>query len=132
MKYVMLDRLLEGEPFKHARGVRGISFTEDVLQTHFPNFPIVPGVLLLEALVQVAQAGALPADQAWELTEVRRAKFRRYVRPGDRLVSEVTLRKHEGDTASFSGELTVDGQPVVSVQTLVLKLHREAEGETRA
>src|SRR4051812_28989166 len=100
MRYVLLDRITALEPPARARGVKCVSLSDDVFVDHFPGHPVMPGALTLEAL---AQLGGVLCEATMRLAvnggrndlhallvAVERAKFRRLVRPGDRLELEVT------------------------------------------
>jgi 3-hydroxymyristoyl/3-hydroxydecanoyl-(acyl carrier protein) dehydratase len=97
MRYVLLDRITALEPPARAVGIKCVSLAEDVFNDHFPGQPIMPGALILESMAQLGgvlvEAGihqrGRPELYAM-LVMVERAKFRRVVRPGDRLLMEAT------------------------------------------
>src|SRR5207247_2254447 len=86
--YVLVDRVLEVEPGQRAGGVKRVSANEPYFAGHFPGAPVLPGVLLCEALVELG--GRLAGDEDLRLVAVDKARFRRPVLPGDTLRLEVT------------------------------------------
>lgn len=112
--FLLLDRILELEPGVRALGEKLVTINEPFFQGHFPNMPIMPGVLMIEAL---AQAGAVAALSMPENTGklaffagLDKVRFRRPVHPGDTLRLEVTLDKIRRGIGRGSGKATVDGQ----------------------
>jgi 3-hydroxyacyl-[acyl-carrier-protein] dehydratase len=93
--FLLVDRIIELEPGKRAVGYKNISANEEYFQGHFPNFPIMPGVLILEAMAQVAGVLLLVMDeyrgQIPFFAGVDKVKFRQSVVPGDQLVTEATV-----------------------------------------
>src|SRR5215208_2366717 len=90
MRYILLDRITECEPGKRARGLKAVTLTDDVLHDHFPDYPILPGALVIEAAAQLAgfllevstnRAGEEPHRAL--LVQIDRAKFHRPAQPGD-------------------------------------------------
>lgn len=104
---------------------KAVSAAEDYFQGHFPGVPLMPGVLMLEALTQAAAVLVLgPDDAAGTLVRLRgvdEAKFRRHVVPGDRLDIDVRLLRRRGPIARVQGSASVDGTVVIEAQ-LVLAL----------
>ena len=93
MRFLLVDRIVSWEPGGPLRGVKCVSMSEDVLEHHFPGNPIMPGSLLLEAMIQLAGWGeAARSDfQSWFLMDrVRRVAFYGFARPGDTIDLEVT------------------------------------------
>jgi 3-hydroxyacyl-[acyl-carrier-protein] dehydratase len=99
MRFTLIDTILERSADRIV-AVKQVSMAEEYLADHFPSFPILPGVMMVEAMVQAARA-MLPRDQVLVLGEVRALKFGQIVRPGDALEVEVTLHK-SNDDGSFS------------------------------
>ena len=110
--FLLVDRILEIDE-SHAVGIKNVTFNEPFFQGHFPSEPIMPGVLVLEAMGQVA-AMMLSARPGSEhlitfLTGVERAKFRRPVKPGDQLVTTAEMLKLRGRVGKVRTVGRVDG-----------------------
>jgi 3-hydroxyacyl-[acyl-carrier-protein] dehydratase len=108
MHFDLVDRILE---LSSARIVtlKQVSAAEEYLQDHFATFPVLPGVMMLEAMVQAARRlaeaqGLGPAETPLVLGKVRALKYGQFVKPGAALRVEVTLGKAEGDSLDFRGE----------------------------
>jgi 3-hydroxyacyl-[acyl-carrier-protein] dehydratase len=95
MKFQLIDTILEQSP-ERIVAIKQVSLAEEYLADHFPSFPVLPGVLMIEAMVQAARV-MLPRDQRLVLGEVKALKFGNMVRPGQRLEVEVTLNKRLDD-----------------------------------
>src|SRR5947209_4439132 len=128
---LMVDRILElnGESIV---GIKNVSVNEPHFTGHFPGYPVMPGVLIIEAMAQVA--GVLVAKLAPHtlgkimfLASVEEAKFRKPVVPGDQLRIEMKLDRLKTTVAKMKGVATVDGQ-VVAEATVMCKLTDKAFG----
>jgi len=114
--FLLVDRVVEFEPGKRAVGIKNLSVNEPFFQGHFPEAPVMPGVLQIEALAQVggillqSAFGDEGVDKIAVLASVDKAKLRRAVLPGDQLVMEVTLDRFRGSFGQIRGRATVDGQ----------------------
>ena len=114
--FLMVDEILEIEPGVRGVGVKYVRPDEDWTRGHFPGNPILPGVLVTEALAQVAAIVHLAAhaEQAANvrvyLVGVDRMRFRRIIRPGDVVHLTVALTGHKRNLWTFDGEATVGGE----------------------
>ncbi|MBI5531966.1 MAG: 3-hydroxyacyl-ACP dehydratase FabZ [Deltaproteobacteria bacterium] len=113
--FVMVDRVIEVVPHKRIRGHKCISYNEPWFQGHFPQRPIMPGVLIVEALAQIGGILAY-ASQPFDPTTnlmfflgIDKVKFRHTVIPGDRLDLMVQVIHHRSNVWKLSGEASVDG-----------------------
>jgi len=119
MKFYLVDRIEYIDPGKRIAGVKSLSLAEEYLADHFPAFPVLPGVLMVEALVQTA-AWLLRVEQDWsnsliELASARNVRYGNFVAPGNSLRTETELVKIDGDRATFKGVGTVgDGRQAVT------------------
>lgn len=113
--FVLVDRVTEVIPNERIRGHKCVSMNEPWFQGHFPGHPIMPGVLVIEALAQIGGILAYasePFDASQSLLYflgIDKAKFRRPVIPGDRLDLEVTVMQHRTNVWKLRGEASVDG-----------------------
>ncbi len=113
--FVLVDRVTEIRPGENIRGHKMVSYNEPWSQGHFPGRPIMPGVLIIEALAQIGGILAYasePFDASNSLMYflgIDKAKFRRPVTPGDKLDLEVSIVHHRTNVWKFRGEATVDG-----------------------
>ncbi len=112
--FLLIDRIIEFEPGKRAVGIKNVTINEWFFQGHFPGAPIMPGVLILEALAQLGAAvvlydernrGKIPV-----FAGVDRLRFRRQVVPGDQLRLEAEITKVKGSMGKGVGRALVDGQ----------------------
>ena len=113
--FVLVDRVTDVVPNERIRGHKCVSFNEPWFQGHFPKHPIMPGVLVIEALAQIGGILAYasePFDEEASLLYflgIDKAKFRRPVIPGDRLDLEVTILHHRTNVWKLRGEASVEG-----------------------
>jgi 3-hydroxyacyl-[acyl-carrier-protein] dehydratase len=120
--FLMVDRIIEMDGDNSAIGVKNVSINEPHFQGHFPNFPVMPGVLLIEGIAQTA--GALCVSNLGENYEpqlvyfmtIDRARFRRPVVPGDTIHYHVSKRRNRGRVWRFDGVVRVNGQIVAEAE----------------
>lgn len=122
--FLLVDKVLNLEDGKELNAVKNVTINEPFFNGHFPGNPVMPGVLLVEAL---AQAGAIlayvttrssPSDSIFYLASVDNAKFKQIVRPGDQLHLKVGILNHKRSFWKIYGEATVDGNVACSVEIL--------------
>jgi 3-hydroxyacyl-[acyl-carrier-protein] dehydratase len=119
----VLDRVLEVAPGERARALKAVPNTWSILDSHFPLFPVLPGVLLLEAMAATAAEalqGAAGDRRAWRLTGIEGARFRHFVRPGDLVEIEASVTAAHAETATCKIRAAVAGSVVATVKVLRL------------
>jgi len=131
---LLVDAVTEHDPGRRIVAVKNVTVSEEFFQGHFPGTPLMPGVLMIESLSQVATLLLFGRDaEAGDRTYLRgveNAKFRRQVVPGDRLQLEVTLAKQRGRVVRAAGVASVCGQ-VVAEADLVMAIDPAACREAR-
>ncbi|KAA2262624.1 hydroxymyristoyl-ACP dehydratase [Solihabitans fulvus] len=114
----------DGGPTREPGGgwtaVRDIAPAPAVFDAHFPRFPVLPGVLLLADLVNLARRAAPGEPAQWRLGAVRRVQFRHPVRPGDRVHLTANLLEDKENEVSCRAEATVDGRVVAVARRITL------------
>lgn len=122
--FLLVDRVVEFEPHKRVLCYKNVSFNEQFFQGHFPGSPVMPGVLVLEAL---AQAGGILTQLSHQtglggrlfyLVKIDGAKFSKMVVPGDRLELDVSLKRTIRNMAMYTAIARVDGEQVACADIL--------------
>jgi 3-hydroxyacyl-[acyl-carrier-protein] dehydratase len=128
--FLMVDRIVELEPGKRVVGVKQVTANEPQFTGHFPGRPIMPGVLMVEALAQTAGVCVMSLDEyrgkLGLFAGIDDCRFRRMVVPGDALRLEVTVEKLRGMFGRVRGVASVDGEVAVEA-TLSIIIPREQE-----
>ncbi len=123
--FLLVDRIVALEQEKSARGLKNVTINEPFFQGHFPGHPIMPGVLLVESMAQVAAVLALKPsglkDKVIYFMGIDKARFRRPVVPGDTLHIDVTVNRIRGAVWSYKGVVTV-GEAVAAEATFMATL----------
>ncbi len=122
--FLFVDRVLELEPGKSIVGIKNVSMDEPFFQGHFPHRPIMPGVLIVEAMAQAA--GVLVSktcgtdDNVVYFMSVEKAKFRKPVVPGDQLRLEVEALQSRGKVWKFKGRALVDDKVACEAEFMAM------------
>jgi 3-hydroxyacyl-[acyl-carrier-protein] dehydratase len=125
MRFHLVDRIIEVQPGRTLRAIKNLTLGEEYLADHFPGFPVMPGVLMLQALVE-AGAWLLRLTEDFRhsvivLREAKNVKYGSFLEPGKQMVLTVELTEHDDDVATFKGKGEVDGASVVSARLTVAR-----------
>jgi 3-hydroxyacyl-[acyl-carrier-protein] dehydratase len=111
--FLLVDRVIEIEPPTRAVGIKNVTINEPFFQGHFPTYPVMPGVLIVEAMAQVGGVAVLAADEYKNklalFAGIDNVRFKRQVKPGDTLRIEVEVQKIRRGLGIGAGTATVDG-----------------------
>lgn len=120
--FLLIDRILDLEPGKKAAGIKNISVNEPFFQGHFPGYPVMPGVLIIEAMAQVGAVAVLTMpgmeNKLALFAGIDGARFRRQVVPGDILRLEVEIVRIKGPLGKGRGVASVDGQMAAEAELM--------------
>lgn len=112
--FLLVDRVEELEPGKRASGYKNVTANEHFFVGHFPEFPVMPGVLIVEALAQMGAVALLSVEENQGrialFAGIDKVRFKRQVRPGDVLRLECEITKSRGPIGFGSAKATVDGE----------------------
>lgn len=120
--FLLVDRVLDFEEGKWLRAVKNVSVNEPCFTGHFPNKPIFPGVLILEAMAQatgvlaIKSYGKLNENELYYFASIDEAKFKQPVVPGDQMIIEVNFIKEKRGITLFTGRALVDGKVVCEAE----------------
>jgi 3-hydroxyacyl-[acyl-carrier-protein] dehydratase len=128
--FLLVDRILEVEAGKRAVGLKNVTMNEPFFQGHFPNYPVMPGVLIVEALAQVGAVALLSLEENRGrlafFAGIDGVRFREQVRPGDTLRLEVEITKFKGSIGKGQGKAWV-GDKLACEGELMFALEKKAD-----
>ncbi len=126
--FLLVDRVIQLEPGEKAIGIKNVTVNEEFFQGHFPGQPIMPGVLIIEAMAQVAGLLAFRSGATGKsvyFMSIEKAKFRRPVVPGDQLKLEINVLQHRGNVWKFSGSAYVEEKLAAEAEFTAMVTDRE-------
>jgi beta-hydroxyacyl-ACP dehydratase FabZ len=128
--FLMIDKVVDVVAGERAIGVKNVTINDGFFQGHFPARPVMPGVLIIEAMAQVAGVLVLKSipdrkNKLVLLATIEQAKFRGKVRPGDQLRVEMKVTKRKANIAKMHGKATVDGVVVAEAELMCVLQERE-------
>ncbi|WP_095504030.1 3-hydroxyacyl-ACP dehydratase FabZ [Paraferrimonas sedimenticola] len=122
--FLLIDRVLDYKIGDTLTALKNVTFNEPFFQGHFPVKPVMPGVLILEAMAQATgilafkTMGKPPSEVLYYFAGIDKARFKRVVEPGDQIIFEVKLLKERRGIGVFYGEAKVDGELVCSAELM--------------
>jgi beta-hydroxyacyl-ACP dehydratase FabZ len=127
--FLLVDKIVELEPGQRVVGLKNVTLNEHFFVGHFPGYPIMPGVLILEMMAQVGGVMLLSTDDQRGkivlLAGVEKARFRKPVLPGDTITAEAVLLRSRGNLGWAKAEARVDGKVVCDAQMSFAVVDRE-------
>jgi beta-hydroxyacyl-ACP dehydratase FabZ len=136
--FLLVDRIVEIEEGKRVVGIKNVTINEPFFVGHFPGYPIMPGVLILEAMAQVGgilllrTLGVQGSKRVIFFTSIDGARFRRPVVPGDQLRFEIELLQLRRQVCRMRGQATVDGKLVAEAEMGCMVVERTPETDVSA
>jgi 3-hydroxyacyl-[acyl-carrier-protein] dehydratase len=124
--FVLVDRIVEIVPDERIVGLKNVTMNEPFFQGHFPGTPIMPGVLIVEAMAQVGAILVNASRSEEERKEliyfmgIDKARFRKPVIPGDQLILEIIALKRRANLFKMAGKATVDGTLVAEAEVMAM------------
>ena len=123
--FLLVDRVLEVRAGEYCKVVKNVSGSEPFFQGHFPNNPVMPGVLIVEAMTQAAgiaisQSKPNPSEVAFLLGSIDSSRFKRPVTPGDQLVLEAWILSERKNFSFIKGKACVDGKVVATADVKLM------------
>ena len=127
MKFILIDQITELEAESHIEGVKNLSLAEEYLSDHFPGFPVMPGVLMLEALTQLS-AWLMRVKEEFRysmimLKQAKAVKYNNFLVPGKSLKLRSELKNNSNREYEFKGTGTVDGTSAVSAKLILVQFN---------
>jgi len=126
--FLLIDRVLSYEPEGELQAIKNITINEPIFTGHFPQSPIFPGVLILEAMAQASalhafkNLGGYPSEETlYLLAGIDKARFKQQVVPGDQLLLTVSLSRFKRGISKYQAVGTVDGKTVCTSEVIIAK-----------
>lgn len=126
--FLMIDRVVDFEQNKSLTALKNVTFNEPIFTGHFPQSPIFPGVLIVEAMAQACalqafkSMGGYPSEKTlYLLVGIDKARFKRQVIPGDQLIFHVTLQREKRAILWFEATAKVDGVLACSAEVMIAR-----------
>lgn len=125
--FLLIDRVLSVDPAKSLTAIKNVTINEEFFTGHFAQYPVMPGVLIVEAMAQAAgiliikSFGERKSNELYFFAGIDKARFKRQVIPGDQLVFEITLVKMTRGVGKFIAVAKVDGQVAAEAELLIAK-----------
>jgi len=120
--FLLVDKIIEIEEGQRAIGIKNVTANEEFFNGHFPQFPVMPGVLIVEALAQVGAVAMLKKEENQGrlafFTGIDNCRFKKQVIPGDQLRLEVEMTRVRGSIGKGKGTATVDGELVCELEMM--------------
>jgi beta-hydroxyacyl-ACP dehydratase FabZ len=129
--FLLVDKIVEIHGNEKIVGIKNVSINEPFFEGHFPNHPVMPGVLICEAMAQIGailahrSRGGMESDKVFVLTGLDNVKFKRPVEPGDQLRLELTCLKRRGTFWKMQGTALVDGNLVAQAEISAMEIAME-------
>jgi 3-hydroxyacyl-[acyl-carrier-protein] dehydratase len=126
--FLLVDRIVEIHGDERVVGIKNVSINENFFRGHFPHHPVMPGVLICEAMAQVGAIfahnarGGVADNKVFVLTGLDKVKFKRPVEPGDQLRMELTCLKRRGSYWKMQGVATVEGRVVAQAEISAMEV----------
>jgi len=130
--FLMIDRVVACEPGESLTAYKNLTINEPFFQGHFPDLPLMPGVLIMEAMAQATGLLAYCSTESvrentiFLFVGIDKARFKRQVEPGDQLTIKVTFVHKRRTVWVFKGEATVDGALAASAEIMCVEKHMDA------
>ena len=136
MRFTLIDKIVDLQSGANITAVKALTMAEEYLQDHFPRFPVMPGVLMLESMYQAATWLVYEADEfqfsTILLKEARNVKYADFVQPGQTLTVRAEILKREGNLTTLKAQGTLDGKLAVSGKIVLQRLNIVDEYPDRA
>lgn len=136
VRFLLIDRIAELRDGESITAVRALTLAEEYLEDHFPRFPVMPGVMMLESLVQASAWLIRKTDDFSHsmvvLREARNVKYADFVEPGQLLTVSAQIVKRDGDQTTIKAEGHVDDRATVSARLIMERYNLEDRFPTRA